>query len=139
MDYADHFHPNNNIENIVIDDLKKYDTGFTSVKRMIPTQRGYLKKKNIDVYVSGNIGNRIRDAKTGHYYKEKVGTNGELNFFKISLATGELNPQNGLNMLFYLSPSDYESHMNHKLDDFVHQNWSKKQVKQLLINQSSII
>jgi hypothetical protein len=128
MDYQDHFHPNN-IENEAIQDIKNLDAGFTKVNRLIPTQRGYLKKKGIDVYVSGNIGNRIRDAKTGHYYQDKIGTNDELNFFKVSFATGELNAKNGLNSLFYLSPSDYEIHMNHQLDDIVHQKWKERQVK----------
>jgi hypothetical protein len=128
MDYQDHFHPNN-VDNELIKNIKKIDTGYAKVNRFIPTQSGYLKKKGIEVYVSGIIGNRIRDAKTGHYYQDKIGTNDELNFFKVSCATGELNTRNGLNSLFYLSPSDYEMHMNHKLDDIVHQKWQERQLK----------
>ena len=139
MDIYDDFHPNN-LEVEITKEIKTLDPGYTRVKRGFESKRGRVIKKWIDVYVSGSIGSKIRDAKTGHYFEETVGSKEELNFFKVALSTGELLPKNGLNTLFYISPAEYELHMSHSLDPQIHEKWKAKQVSQIgLIQQSSLL
>jgi hypothetical protein len=107
--------------------LKKIDRGYNKVYRNIPrASDGKIINTKIDVYTTGSIGSRIRDADTGEYYNYKVGSRDEDLFFKVSLATGECNSKNGSNTLFYLSPHHYMSHLNVELDDSVINSWEEK-------------
>jgi hypothetical protein len=107
--------------------LKKKDRGYNKVYRMIPrASDGKIINTKIDVYTTGYIGSRIRDAETGEYYNYNVGSKYEDLFFKVALATGECNSKNGSSTLFYLSPHQYMSHLNVDLDDSVINSWEEK-------------
>ena len=107
--------------------LKKIDRGYNKVYRNIPrASDGKIINTKIDVYTTGYIGSRIRDAETGEYYNYNVGSKYEDLFFKVALATGECNSKNGSSTLFYLSPHQYMSHLNVDLDDSVINSWEEK-------------
>ena len=107
--------------------LKKIDRGYNKVYRMIPrASDGKFVNTKIDVYSTGYIGSKIRDADTGEYYNYQVGSSDEDMFFKVALATGECNSKNGSSTLFYLSPHHYMSHLNVDLDDSIINTWEEK-------------
>lgn len=107
--------------------LKKIDRGYNKVYRMVPrASDGKIINTKIDVYTTGYIGSKIRDADTGEYYNYIVGSRDEDLFFKVALATGECNSKNGSSTLFYLSPHHYMSHLNVDLDDSVINSWEEK-------------
>jgi hypothetical protein len=112
--------------------LKKKDRGFNKIYRKVHREsddRNVFKK--IELYTTGGTGSNIRDAETGEYYSEKVGTKYEDLYFKVSLATGECRSLNGSNTLFYLSPHHYERHLYAEIDDETKLNWEEKK-QQLL-------
>ena len=107
--------------------LKKIDRGYNKVYRMVPrASDGKFVNTKIDVYSTGYIGSKIRDADTGEYYNYQVGSSDEDMFFKVALATGECNSKNGSSTLFYLSPHHYMSHLNVDLDDSIINTWEEK-------------
>jgi hypothetical protein len=107
--------------------LKKIDRGYNKIYRRVPrASDGKIINTTIDVYTSGHIGSRIRDADTGEYYNYQVGSSDEDMFFKVALATGECTSKNGSSTLFYLSPHHYMAHLNIELDDSVINSWEEK-------------
>jgi len=119
-------------------DLKKSDRGFNKIYRHVPRDSdGKRSLKKIELYTTGGTGSNIRDAETGEYYGEKVGTKYEDLYFKVSLSTGECRSLNGSNTLFYLSPQHYENHLYAELDNETKVNWEEKK-QQLLytLNQN---
>lgn len=56
----------------------------------------------MEVYSSGDIGSNIRDAITGQFYPYKVGSEDEDSFFKVCIATGEV--QNQRRLFFFHHP-----------------------------------
>ena len=127
MDYEDHFHPNNSELNKRVEDIKHYDKGYYKLKRNALTKNGFIKKTLINVYVSGEAGSKIRDAITGDFFNDRVGSVGSDKYFKVSIATGEIKTKNGFNSLYYSSPYDYEKHMLCNLDESVIDKWIEKQ------------
>ena len=118
--------------------LKKADRGFNKIFRKVHREsddKSVFKK--IELYTTGGTCSNIRDAETGEYYSEKVGTKYEDLYFKVSLATGECTSLNGSNTLFYLSPHHYERHLYVELDNETKLNWEEKK-QQLLytLNQN---
>lgn len=95
-------------ENIVTKTLRQ-DPGLCIVTRKYMNDYGELKNKRIRVYTSS--GTKIRDAETGEYYPNKLGSNDEDLFFKVIIATGECKSKNGSSTLFYCSPQHYENHL----------------------------
>lgn len=91
--------------------IVKKDKGLNILTRNTIKYTGKNKNKRIKVYTSGSAGTRIRDAETGEYYLNKVGSKDEDLFFKVIISTGECNSENGSNKLFYLSPQHYENHL----------------------------
>jgi hypothetical protein len=107
--------------------LKKKDRGFNKIYRKVHRESDdKMIFKKIELYTTGGTGSNIRDAETGEYYSEKVGTKYEDLYFKVSLATGECTSLNGSNTLFYLSPHHYERHLYVELDDETKLNWEEK-------------
>lgn len=129
MDYVDNFHPNeaNAIEKD-IEDIKQFDKGYCKIYREKPNRKGIIKNTGVDVYVSGSTGSKIRDAESGYYYNELIGSLGEDRFFKVSLSTGELKSKNGNNTLFYISPRSYENHMNTTVNPEILLKWDQRQI-----------
>lgn len=82
------------------------DKGYNTIRRTYKN-----KTKSIDIFTSGGVGTKIRDAETGHYTNFVVGSENEDLFYKVALATGECKSKNGSNTLFYLSPQHFMNHM----------------------------
>ena len=109
----------NDIENEVNDphdalaNAQMSDKGLNIIyRKFISPKTGKLKNKRIHIYTSGSTGSRIRDAETGEYFPNKVGSKDEDLFFKVILATGECKSANGSSTLFYNSPQHYMNHQN---------------------------
>lgn len=62
-------------------------------------------KKNINVFSSGSVGSKIRNAVTGEYTKNNVGSSMEDLYFSISCPVGKERKK-----LFFDSPNQYEKH-----------------------------
>jgi hypothetical protein len=140
MEYDDYFSPvNENHLDIpsrkqmlnVLEETKGLDKGYSKISR--PSNRTDVKNKQnkIEIYTSGDIGSNIRDAETGVYYADKVGSADEYLFFKVVIATGECNSKNGSSTLFYLSPNHYMSHMNCDVDSKTITQWEEKKNNRL--------
>lgn len=129
----DDFHPNNNrLEDVAAEINENTDSGFCRIiRRKTHKNTNRTKRLKLNVYVSGNTGSRIRDAVSGHFYNDFVGSNSSDNYFRVSLATGEITAKNGLNMLYYISPRSYEEHMNTTLPLDVVRKWEEKKNKLL--------
>ncbi len=110
----------------IIEQTKKLDRGYNSVYRMVQKKDGEFKRKKIDIYTSGDVGSRIRDAETGEYYPYLVGSKDEYIFFKVGLSTGECKSSNGSNTLFYASPHHYMSHLHTTVSDNIISEWEVK-------------
>jgi hypothetical protein len=120
MEYPDYSNPNEDNLNLdpqdannknLLDDTMSYDRGYTKIYRSYVTDRGRTKRVKIELYASGGVGSQIRDAETGEYYSNKVGSLDEELFFKISIATGECNNKLGSHTFFYSSPEQYMAHL----------------------------
>ena len=139
MYYNDNFDPNEDNENVTLvsdnsinkfekelETFKRKDKGYSQIKRRYLNSLGKIKYNKIDLYTSGSVGTYIRDAETGSYYTNKVGTTDEDLFFKVSFSTGELKTKNGSNVLFYLSPQHYMKHLNVRLSQETINLWELK-------------
>jgi hypothetical protein len=88
-------------------DAKTEDVGFNVISR----RDSGGKTKKVEMYTSSGIGACIRDAETGEYYNEKVGSKDEDLYFKISLSTGECTSKNNSSAMYFQSPAHYMSCM----------------------------
>ena len=111
--------------------LQRNDKYFQRVTRkvldmdtMVKNDDGkeYYKKVHINLYGSGIMGTKIRNAVTGERYDYKVGSKEQDLFFSVALCTGENGMKESLS-LFYDSPEQYENHMFQKIDMTVKGNW----------------
>jgi hypothetical protein len=106
---------------------QKNDRGFNIIyRKFISPKTGKPKNKRINIYTSGSVGSRIRDAESGDYYPNRVGSRDEDLFFKVILATGECNSPNGSSTLFYNSPQHYMSHHNCTIEPETISVWEAK-------------
>lgn len=108
--------------------LKRCDRGFNRVV----LSSNFNKKKYVDIYTSSGTGNRIRDAETGEYYPNLVGSKDEDIFFKVSVSSGHCNSANSSNTLFYSSPQQYSSHFCVAVNQEIINNWERKRDARLL-------
>jgi hypothetical protein len=126
MEYEDYFHPGQdnslNNKNLILE-IKRMDKGYNKLRSFVKTANG-KKKISVEVYSSGDTGSNIRDAITGQYYSYKVGSNDEDEFFKVCIATGEV--QNQRRFFFFSSPSDYERVFYTTLKEETKIGWNKK-------------
>ena len=107
-------------------EAKSIDKGHNIIYRLLPNKKGQMKHTSIDVYTSGGTDSQIRDAETGSYYSNIVGSADEDLYFKVILATGECKSKNGSSTLFYLSPRHYMSHLNNEVSEDTLQMWESK-------------
>ncbi len=82
----------------------------------------YYKTVYVNLYGSGPLGTKIRNAVTGERYEYKVGSRDQDMFYSVALCTGENGMKESL-ALFYDSPEQYENHMFQNLDITVKNNW----------------
>jgi len=107
--------------------FKRADRGFNKIYRNVLRESdGKIIRKKIELYTTGGTGSNIRDAETGEYYSEFVGSKYEDLYFKVSLSTGECRSLNGSNTLFYLSPQHYERHLYVDMNEDIINNWEEK-------------
>jgi hypothetical protein len=117
---------------------KRVDKGHNEIYRKMEGKNGVMKMKKIDIYTSGDAYTHIRDAETGSYYSNLVGSADEDLFFKVILSTGECKSKNGSSTQFYLSPRHYMAHNNCELDEQIISNWQEKRdyrVKEKSVNK----
>lgn len=85
----------------------------------------FYKKIVIELYGSGQIGSKIRNAVTGQRYEYIVGSSHEDLFFKVSDATGRYGRKHPL-ILFYDSPEQYENQHFTSISPEVKSRWQEK-------------
>lgn len=90
---------------------KRKDIGYNVIYRRAVRRENEPYRKRIEVYTSGGTGSQIRNAETGEYFTNKVGSSDEDLFYKVVLATGECTSANGSSTLFFLSPQHCATHM----------------------------
>jgi hypothetical protein len=141
MDYWDSV-PNETFDdagsnNDYLNEAKNMDKGYTKIHGFVERSDGTLKKTKIDIYTTGFIGSRIRDAETGEYYKDSVGSLDEDLYFKTRMSTGELHSKNGSNLLFYTSPDHCMRHLHMDITQDIINNWEIKKNKRLRVKRST--
>jgi hypothetical protein len=105
----------------ILENYKKLDSNYHVVTKMVNN-----KKKQVEVYTSPiTPGAQIRDAITGSRFPLlKIGSFCEDLFFKVKIANGSLNKDDG--SLFFDSPEAYERHMLASVATEDKQRWSVK-------------
>jgi len=111
------------VVNEALMDAKAEDGGFNVI-----TQRDSRggKTKKMEMYTSSGSGNFIRDAETGQYYAEKVGSKDEDLYFKISLSTGECTSKNNSSAMYFQSPAHYMSCMKGNVSPATIARWEAR-------------
>jgi hypothetical protein len=144
MYYEENYNDTNDVigeQNQELNKFLTHDRGLNYIKRKIFSEKnGRLKDKTIKIYTSGGVGCRIRDAESGKYYTNIVGSKDESLFFKINLSTNECNSKNGSNTLFYSSPQHFMNHQNHEVDRETISKWESKRdnrLKEIMIQTKS--
>lgn len=117
--------------NAALDDPKIMDRGYNVIYRKVMRKDGKLKNKKIEIYTTSGVGNHIRDAETGEYYPNLVGSKDEDLFYKVGLSTGECKSANGSSTLFYLSPQHYATHLHSSVEPEHVQVWEAKRKARL--------
>ena len=85
----------------------------------------FHKKITIEIYGSGQQGNRIRNAVTGERYPHMVGSVNEDLYFKVVDSSGRSGRRNPL-IMFYDTPEQYENHHFTIVGSDVKENWYEK-------------
>jgi hypothetical protein len=114
-----------------LEESKNIDSCYNKVIRQEKRPNGKLKNVKVELYSSNGTGKHIRDAETGVYYKNLVGSRDEDLFFKVVLATGECNGKNGSSTFFFTSPTQYMSHMKCEVSPETISNWEQKRNRHL--------
>ena len=115
---------------------KRQDRGYNVIYRKAQKKDGRFYNKRIEIYTSSGVGNHIRDAETGEYYSNLVGSKDEDLFFKVILATGECKSANGSSTLFYNTPQHYANHLCCDVDPKLASNWELK--RQSILSELSL-
>lgn len=131
----DHFHPSNKNDveqqaNKLLDNINSSSSSnYVSYYVEIPKEErqrdhtGRIKKvRKVELYGSGDMGTRIRNAVTGQMTEHIVGTEDEYNYWSVCDCRGVNGKQTSL-MLFYDSPEQYERHMRLQLPQNVKEEW----------------
>lgn len=113
-----------------LESLKNIDKGHNRIYRYITKSDGSLKRSKIDLYTSGGCNTHIRDAESGKYYSDLVGSANEDLYFKTTLSTGECN-KHGYNTLFYLSPEHCAAHLKTDISQYDVAGWLEKKQSRL--------
>jgi len=104
------------------DDIKNQDKGYHNIK--IPY--GHKKIESEFYSTSTTPGKPIRDAVTGsRMSKHLVGSLDEDFYFKVRLATGQLNTVEG-HILYFDSPEQFERLMRCTVSQEIKQKWTDK-------------
>jgi len=134
----DYFNPDendfesvNHVENI-LEKANMSDKGYNVIYRKAKRNDGRTYSKKIKVYTSSGTGKYIRDAETGEYFSNMVGSKDEDLFFKVILSTGECQSSNGYSTLFFISPQHYANYLQCEVDAGIISNWEKRRDARLI-------
>jgi len=141
MDYWDSV-PNENFDDSgsnkdFLNEAKNIDKGYCKIYGFIERLDGSLKNAKIDIYTTGYIGSHIRNAETGEYFKELVGSLDEDLYFKTRMSTGELKSKNESNLLFYTSPEHCMRHLHIDIQQDIIDKWEIKRNERLRVRRST--
>ena len=117
-------------------EAKNLDKGHAKILGYIERPDGSLKEVKIDIYTTGYVGSHIRDAETGEYYREIVGSLDENLYFKMSMATGTIKAKNESNILFYKSPDHCMRHLHIVISPEMVAKWQDKRDQTLATRRS---
>lgn len=134
-DYYNPTDPNDYDDDVekIFEKSKKLDKGYNVVyRKVLNNKNGKWQDKKISVYTSSGVGTRIRDAESGEYFPNYVGTKDEDLFFKVSLSTGECKSANGSNTLFYISPQHHMNHLHCEISPDIIEKWEEKRNTRLV-------
>ena len=130
----DMFHPLNPESLIDKSVIKKFmvssKKGFLTIKRKINH-----KNVNINIYSSGETGSNIRNAITGEYYSDRIGTKREDLYYKIGISTGDIGGDSVT--LFFDSPEQYERHFFTTIPVEDKEKWYNKHMEFKIQNKIS--
>lgn len=113
-------------------DVSMRQDGFTTNQSQVRSDKKRRKGRRIPVSFASDVhGMNIRNAATGSYYDERVGTVDEKRFFKVSgRSMFKINDDGvvvdeGYNMssFYYDTPEQYEQHKNVVLSQDVKDKW----------------
>jgi len=145
----DHFHPTNSNDvqqekSKFLDKLNNSNNHYVSYYVEIPKNErqrdasGRIKKnRKIELYGSGDIGSRIRNAVTGNTTEHIVGTEDEDEYWSV-LETRGINGNQTSLVLFYDSPEQYERHMKVELPQSVKEQWLSRVLEKRNRNTNKI-
>jgi hypothetical protein len=85
----------------------------------------YYKNVEIELFGTGYIGSRIRNAVSGARTRSLVGSKDENMFFQVADCTGFDGRREPLN-LYYDSPEQYENHFFVNLEQHVKEAWHRR-------------
>ena len=108
----------------MMEDIKKSDKGYHSVKRNIILNDLKIKMKIEYYHTNYTPGTRIRNAITGQKTNYLVGSRDEDLFFKAVIANGEDNSYPLI--LFYDGPNEFQKHQHCPLSDDIIEKWQSK-------------
>ena len=126
------------LKNSMLHDVKALDKGYRKIQiniNRVWTDGKYYKSKQIEIYVSGDIGKKIRNAITGFKYDDKVGSKQEDLYFKVKNNSAPLGSTAG--SLFYESPEQFEKHQFIELSREVKEKWYAKNIAARIKNKMS--
>lgn len=125
-------------KNDLLYEAKNLDKGHTKIWGYIERPDGSLKEAKIDIYTTGYVGSYIRDAESGEYYREVVGSLDENLYFKMSMVTGYLRAKNESNILFYKSPDHCMRHLHIDISPEIAAKWQDKRDQRLATRRSQL-
>lgn len=123
-------------KNDLLNEAKNLDKGHAKIWGYIERPDGSLKEAKIDIYTTGYAGSHIRDAESGEYYSEVVGSLDENMYFKMSMVTGYLRAKNESNILFYKSPDHCMRHLHIDISPEIVSKWQDKRDQRLATRRS---
>lgn len=111
-----------------VDELKSKDKYYEKYSKLLNTTWSdgkFYKKATIEMWGSGSMGSKIRNAVNGHIMPFTVGSKDEDLFFTVTDVTGRYGRKEPL-LLFYETPEQYENHQFTILSTEIKNRWYEK-------------
>jgi len=121
---------NKNIMNNILFDIKQMDKGYHKTEQFfnkVWKDGKFYKNISVEMYTSGDVGTKIRNAVTGQRYDYKVGSRSEDLLFKVKNVSGKLAKDS--RHLFYDNPEQYENHQYVTVSSNIKEKWYNKNIK----------
>ena len=127
--YDDRYNPT--IENDIVkfDVNDNYDPGCSKFVNTVKKPNSKMRKQLFKIYNNYNDpGARLRDAVTGVFFNDRVGTTNEKKYFKVAIATCKIKAKNESNSFYYLTPEDFSRHFRVDVTTEIQESWHKRQL-----------